>query len=144
MIVVATKEEYDYLVAKYKCDKKQILVTGVGGINVIKALSSLPRNTPIVNLGFVGSPDIKVGTIVKIGDCKLYHPNVSYKEDAFCLNGDVRCFTSCDFVLTTKENNCVFDMELAFILAMGFTLVKSYKVVSDNLSLEKYEDYVNH
>lgn len=39
-----------------------------------------------------------------------------------------------------KENN-VFDMELAFIMAMGFKNVKSEKIVSDNLNLKEFEKY---
>ena len=58
----------------------------------------------------------------------------------FELNGDVPCYTSNDFVLETKiKDPVVFDMELAYILALGFEEVESIKIVSDNLSLKEYE-----
>ena len=45
-----------------------------------------------------------------------------------------------DFVLETKiKKPVVFDMELAYILALGFKNVESIKIVSDNLSLKQYE-----
>ena len=36
----------------------------------------------------------------------------------------------------------VFDMELAYILALGFKKVESIKIVSDNLSLKEYEENI--
>jgi hypothetical protein len=98
----------------------------------------------ILNFGYVGSNNIPIGTEVKIGKCKLYHPNVEYKEPEFELNGDVPCYTSNDFVLETKiKEPVVFDMELAYILALGFEDVESIKIVSDNLSLKEYEKNIN-
>ena len=49
-------------------------------------------------------------------------------------------FTNVDFVLQSKEHDCVFDMELAFICGMGFESVRAIKIVSDNLSLHEYHD----
>jgi hypothetical protein len=51
----------------------------------------------------------------------------------------VTCFTSCDFVGDKKAENSVFDMELAFIAALGFLKVESIKVVSDSIDYEEYE-----
>jgi len=88
----------------------------------------------------VGSNYIPVGTEVRVGTSQLYHPNVDYDEPVFSLDGDVPCYTSNDFVLHTEiDEPVVFDMELAYILAMGFKNVESIKVVSDNLSLTEYE-----
>ena len=71
----------------------------------------------------------------------IYTINVEYKEEAFNVGGETICLTSCDFVLKTEiKEPVVFDMELAFILAMGFRSVKSIKIVSDNLSLKQYEE----
>ena len=138
MIVVATREEKEFIESKYgRC--KEILVTGVGAINVYESLKTIHRDTPILNLGFAGSPNIPVGTLVSVGEVKLYHPNVTYDEREYTLCGFFPCFTSSDFVIETKERDCVFDMELAYILSMGFSNVRSYKVVSDNLSATEYE-----
>ena len=45
-------------------------------------------------------------------------------------------------VQTDITEPVVFDMELAHILALGFTNVKSTKIVSDTLNFEEYEHNV--
>lgn len=58
-------------------------------------------------------------------------------------NSDIKCYTSNDFVLNTDiKEPCVFDMELAYIMALGFKRVKSIKIVSDNLSIKEYEQNI--
>jgi hypothetical protein len=139
MIVVATEAERK--IAESRWENERILVTGVGGINVYKALCDVDRNEQIINFGCCGSNLLQIGSEVSVGDCRLYHPNVEYEEKAFRLNGETTCLTFCDFVLKTEiQEPVVFDMELAFILAMGFRNVKSIKIVSDNLSLKQYEE----
>lgn len=142
IIVVATDEEYK-LARKY-FKKQKIIKTGVGGINVIRKLNKLPKDTEIINFGYAGSNVLPTGTMVKVGKCKLYHPNVEYKEPTFKLeNYTTTCYTSNDFVLQTNiQEPVLFDMELAYILALGFKKVKSIKIVSDNLSLEQYEENI--
>ena len=139
MIVVATEAERKIAESRWK--NESILVTGVGGLNVYKALCDVDRNEQIINFGYCGSNLLQIGSEVSVGDCRLYHPNVEYEEKSFCLDGEATCLTSCDFVLKTEiKEPVVFDMELAFILAMGFQNVKSIKIVSDNLSLKQYEE----
>lgn len=144
IIIVATNEEYE--LAQKRFLKHKIIQTGVGGINVIKSLCDLPKDTPIINFGYAGSNKIKKGTEVKIGKSQLYHPNVTYDEPYFILlEGDIICYTSNDFVLETDiEEPCVFDMELAYILALGFTNIKSIKIISDTLNFDEYEQYVDN
>jgi hypothetical protein len=86
---------------------------------------------------------------VEVTEVRLNHPNVTYPEPTLKLKGerlkvkDVRqaiCYTNCDFVLASDYKDCVFDMELAFIAALGFTRLHSFKYVSDNLSLHAYHD----
>lgn len=139
MIVVATETERK--IAERRWKNERILVTGVGGLNVYKALCDIDRNEQIINFGHCGSNLLQIGSEVSVGDCRLYHPNVEYEEKSFRLDGETTCLTSCDFVLETEiKEPVVFDMELAFILAMGFRNVKSIKIVSDNLSLKQYEE----
>lgn len=139
MIVVATEAERKIAESRWK--NESILVTGVGGLNVYKALCDVDRNEQIINFGYCGSNLLPIGVEISVGDCRLYHPNVEYEEKAFHLDGEATCLTSCDFVLKTEiQEPVVFDMELAFILAMGFRNVKSIKIVSDNLSLKQYEE----
>lgn len=143
MIVVATDEEYKLAKKRFKGQK--IVKTGVGGINVIRKLKHFPKWLKITNFGYVGSNVIPIGTEVKVGECRLYHPNAIYNEPEYTLDKEstIKCFTSNDFVLDTKITKpCVFDMELAYILALGFKNVESIKIVSDNLSLKEYSDNI--
>ena len=140
MIVVATDEEYKLANKRFKGQK--IIKTGVGGINVLETLKNTKKSLKIINFGYVGSNYFPVGTEVKIGSCKLYHPNVKYQDVTYILDGNVKCYTSNDFVLETDiKEPCVFDMELAYICAM-FNNVESIKIVSDNLSLKQYEENI--
>lgn len=141
MIVVATDEEYKLAQKRFK--GQEIVKTGVGGINILNTLKETDKWHKITNFGYVGSNVIPIGTEVRIGECKLYHPNVEYEEPTYKLDGDVTCYTSNDFVLETNiKEPVVFDMELAYILALGFKNVESIKIVSDNLSLLQYEEEI--
>lgn len=143
MIVVATDEEYK--LAKKRFKGHLIVKTGVGGINVVRKLKRLPKWLKITNFGYVGSNVLPIGTEVKVGESRLYHPNVIYNEPEYTLDKEstIKCFTSNDFVLKTNiKKPCVFDMELAYILALGFKRVESIKIVSDNLSLKQYEEEI--
>lgn len=135
MIVIAMPEE----LALVRETDEPILITGVGALNVIKALSNVPRETPIRNIGYAGSNLIPKGTRCKIGRVRLYHPVADFNDITYALGGDTPCFTSADFVTATNiQYPCVFDMELAFILAMGFSNVSAEKIISDNLSLKEF------
>ena len=135
MIVIAQEEERRLV----KIDEP-VLVTGIGAINVMNAMKDIPRDEPILNLGYAGSNRIPVGKVVKVGKVALYHPHAEYPEQEFELFGDTPCYTSCDFVTETEiQEECVFDMELAFILGMGFSNVTALKVVSDNLNKSEYD-----
>ena len=141
IIVIAEQEEKDIALKHWQGD---VIVTGVGAANVWNALKDLPRDTPLLNVGYAGSADIPVGEYCAIGKVSLHHEAVDYEEPTWELQGDVPCYTGTDFVTSTKLDHCVFDMELAFILAMGFTDVKAVKVVSDNLSVDQYHDCINY
>ena len=102
-------------------------------------------DTPIINIGYAGSNSIAKGTTCVIGACKHYHPNVGYIEPEYKLKGGTYlCYTSDDFVLHTDiKEPVVFDMELYAILSMGFTNVTAIKIISDNLSIDEYEEVTN-
>lgn len=139
--VVAMKEEIRLLPKDYtgKC-----IITGAGAVNVIEALRDIDRETQILNVGYAGSNTLPVGTKATIGKSKMYHPNVEISENEYDLGGGITCYTSNDFVLSTEiKEPCVFDMELAFIMALGFKNVVSEKTVSDNLSLDEFEKHKN-
>lgn len=118
-----------------------VIVTGIGAVNVLAALDGLDRDTPLLNVGYAGSKAIEVGERVRIGKVALHHPNAEYDEREFMLDGDTPCYTSSDFVVESgTDEPCVHDMELAYILAMGFTDVVAEKVVSDNLDADEFEE----
>ena len=143
IIVVATDEEY--IMAKERFAKSKIIKTGVGGLNIIESLKDVDKNEEILNFGHAGSNNLPIGTEVYVKDCRLYHPNVEYDESTYHLGGTIDCYTSNDFVLsTTITEPCVFDMELAYIMALGFKNVTSLKIVSDNLSLHEYNETISH
>lgn len=151
MVIIAEEGERE-LANKY-FPGQEVHITGVGALNIMKSLRNLPLDTPIINIGYVGSANFEIGSLVEIGDVRLCHPNVTYPEPEIHLasgladeygievqHTNVPIFTNVDFVLQSKERDCVFDMELAFICGMGFTDVRSLKIVSDNLSLHEYHD----
>ena len=129
-----------------------ILVTGVGGANIIRATSSIDKDTHIIKIGYCGSNFYDRGTPLIISTVETYHENAEFGDGAFCADFEglfesdyelTSCYTSTDFVTQTKlVHPCVFDMELAFIRAL-FNKVSAIKVVSDNLSREEYDQWVS-
>ena len=136
------------------CSDAELIFTGVGGINIIRALQDLDREAELLNIGYAGSANFDLGTWVEVTEVRLNHPNVTYAEPDLHLESfqnaripvsrdpDKRaiCYTNCDFVLASDYKDCVFDMELAFIAALGFKHLRSLKYVSDNLSIHAYHE----
>ena len=127
----------------------ELIYTGVGAINIIRSLQDLDREAELINIGYAGSANFDLGTWVEVTEVRLNHPNVTYKEPELKIeNGNWKmenvrqaiCYSNCDFVLASEYRDCVFDMELAFIAALGFKNLRSLKYVSDNLSLHAYHD----
>ena len=149
IVVIAEKEELK-LVEELGYDDYPILITGVGGVNVIQALKHLPKDTEIINIGYCGSNVLPVGTKVYIDQVHTYHEIADFKEPNNYANGIYKmgceccdCYTSTDFVTKTNiQAPCVFDMELAFIRAM-FDNVRSIKLVSDNLNYKEFNKTKN-
>ena len=130
-----------------------IVVTGVGAINVMRTLRDLPRDAKIINIGYAGSANYEIGSVVSVKEVRLNHPCVTYPEPELhlqivpaeylkspetCLHSV--CYSNTDFVLQSDYVDCVFDMELAYIAALGFENLSSLKIVSDNLSLHTYRE----
>ena len=134
-----------------------LIFTGVGGINVIRSLQELDREAEIYNIGYAGSANFELGSWVEVTEVRLNHPNVRYDEPRLLLVDETLgaelpleqetkravCYTNCDFVLASEYTDCVFDMELAFIAALGFKHLHSLKYVSDNLSLHAYHEHTH-
>lgn len=131
----------------------EVIVTGVGALNVLQSLRDLPRDAQLLNIGYAGSANFAIGSAVVVSEARLNHPNVSYDEPQLVLDAiDSRylqntadcisavCYSNTDFVLQSDYTDCVFDMELAYMAGMGFRHLSSLKVVSDNLSLHAYRE----
>lgn len=127
----------------------ELIYTGVGAINIIRSLQHLDRDAELINIGYAGSANFDLGTWVEVTEVRLNHPNVTYPEPELKISNlqssisnakQAVCYTNTDFVLQSDYTDCVFDMELAFIAALGFKNLHSLKYVSDNLSLHAYHD----
>lgn len=144
LVVIAQKEEMK-LVEELGYSNYPVLITGVGGINVIKALKDLPKDTEILNIGYAGSNYYDVGTKLEILEVFTNHSVAQFEEQSTILSANkgyetTDCYTSTDFVTSTKISRpCVFDMELAFIASM-FNHVTAIKVVSDKLNYMEYSN----
>ena len=146
----------------------QLIFSGVGAINIIRSLQNLDREAEIYNIGYAGSANFDLGTWVEVTEVRLNHPNVTYPEPELrptpinvlrtatgspigqspspVKGREIKravCYTNCDFVLASDYKDCVFDMELAFIAALGFKRLHSLKYVSDNLSLHTYHKHTH-
>lgn len=143
MIVIA--EENERRIVQELGLKGNVVVVGVGSLNVINSLKDYDKGTEILNVGYVGSRFFEKGTIVRVRKCKLKR-NINIPEPEYIIDEKgVTCITSNDFIDKCFEAEpCVYDMELAYILSLGFQNVKSIKVVSDNLSLSEYHKTVEN
>lgn len=131
----------------------EVIVTGVGAINIIRSLQGLDREAELLNIGYAGSANFDLGSWIEVTEVRLNHPNVTYAEpvlEAYPLplpegKGVKKavCYSNCDFVLASDYKDCVFDMELAFIASLGFAKLHSLKYVSDNLSLHAYHEHTH-
>lgn len=137
---------------------REVIVTGVGAFNILHALRDLPKDADIINIGYAGSSNFEIGTVVAVSESRLNHCLVKYTEPTYLLPAwgdalselapEVRtqlksavCYSGTDFVTQSDYRDCAFDMELAFIVGQGFTHVKSLKIISDNLSLHDYREF---
>ena len=153
--ILIAEEGERKLVEQYLPGETNIIITGVGALNVFRSLRELPRDTELVNIGYAGSANYAIGTLVEVTECRLHHPNVTYPEPVLPLQPiddlfvralqpvQAVCYSNTDFVLASPYTDCVFDMESAYIAAMGFTHLSVLKVVSDNLSLHAYHELTN-
>lgn len=131
----------------------EVIVTGVGALNVMQTLRNIPLDAPLINIGYAGSANYDIGSVVVVNEVRLNHPYVNYPEPTLMLAPlpesylvhpmqvlSSICYSNTDFVLQSNYTDCVFDMELAYIAGLGFTRLSSLKIVSDNLSLHTYRE----
>lgn len=145
----------------FKKDNISLLITGIGkqqtAINLTKYLENNKNNLPdiIINIGYAGSTNTKIGTWVNVNKSYNYEWNIPgeqrYEIDGFTQdklkNIDAKiehlpCYSAESFVTSTDiKEDVLFDMELHSIYLIccmyGIDLI-SLKKVSDNLNLDDY------
>ena len=144
----------------YRKENITMLITGIGkqrtAISIMEYLGQNEKPDLIINVGYAGSTDLKIGEWVNITKVYNYEWDIpgeeKYSMQDFgnqtleVLNDKeiekVECYSSESFVTsTTLEGHIAFDMELhsiALICDMYKIPLMSLKKISDNLSLEKY------
>lgn len=145
-IIVATDEEYN-LVRKY-LPEFNVLQTGVGASNVINKCCDLSSKVDVINIGFCGSNNLKIGSVVTVSKTyRLLSNKVIFKDyrNGYVLSETgYPCYTSNEFVTKTDiKEDCIFDMELNYLAAFNFNLLGAVKIVSDNLNVLEYEHSVD-
>lgn len=140
IVVVANVQEKKLAAKMFK--KYEIKVIGEGFYQVLVNLKGISKKQPLINFGMAGGAGFNVGEVVEVGCSKLLNVIYPIKCKTYKLsNSKAICYTNNDFVLKndTKDKKCLFDMELYYILAFGYNVIRSVKVVSDNLDLKKYQ-----
>lgn len=145
----------------YKKDNISLIITGIGkqltSINLVKYLENC-ENKPdlIINMGYAGSTDSKIGDWINVSKSYNYEWNIpgeqryeidGYKKDIIDIieNKNIKtipCYSAESFVTSTDiKEDVVFDMELHSIYVIcniyDIKLI-ALKKVSDNLNLEDY------
>ncbi len=170
LFVIAMEKEASQIAEELKLTKKSdniytnseesktILVSGIGkqrtAINLTKYLENNEKPDLIINLGYAGSTNTKIGTWVNVNNSYNYDWKIEgeeiYEIEEYCkkilhnkenvLN--LPCYSAESFVTKTDiKEDVLFDMELHSIYIIcqmyGIELI-SLKKVSDNLSLDNY------
>ena len=139
-----------------------LLLSGIGkqrtAISLTKYLCENSKPDLIINIGYAGSTDIKVGSWVNItksynyewyipGEEKYSFTDYGNKELVLLNNTNmqkVECYSSESFVTETDlEGHIAFDMELhsvGVVCDMFKIPVMALKKISENLSLNDYYD----
>ena len=172
LIVCAMKKESKKIVEKlnlsrvndeiFRKENVTLLLSGVGkqrtAISLTKYLCENDKPDLVINIGYAGSTDIKVGSWVNITKSYNYEWNIPGEErysfidlgnkELTLLNNldiqKVECYSSESFVTETNlEGHIAFDMELHSIVVVCdmFNIpTMALKKISDNLSLNDYYD----
>lgn len=85
-ILIAEEGERS-LIEKYlpECDW-EVIVTGVGGVNIIRSLQHVDRDSEVLNIGYAGSSNFEIGSLVEVTESRVNHPNCSYPEPTLPLD----------------------------------------------------------
>ena len=122
VIVIAEDEERKLIEQVIPGCRDRVIVTGVGAFNIIQGLRDIPMDTEILNIGYAGSTNFEIGTVVEVSESKLNHPSVTYEEPTYKLHttGEYPhaiCYTNRDlnFYQFVSINNPVASTFMAFV-----------------------------
>ena len=113
-------------------------IIGINGTD----MPTTTKDDILVNLGYCGAYDIKVGTIVEPSDVFCRKPRGKKHINKKFGVDRVRCYTSNEFV--TKpfvKFPSIYDMELYKIALLPHKKIYSLKIVSDNLNEQDCEQF---
>ena len=154
----------------FRKENISLLITGIGkqqtAINLTQYLENNKENFPdtIINVGYVGSINTKIGAWVSVDKIYNYEWNIPgeqrYSIDGFKdKNGIIKviknkqvkvlpCYSAESFVTSTDiKDDVIFDMELhsIYLVCQMYNIKEliSLKKVSDNLSLEDYYNNID-
>lgn len=151
---------------QYSRDNITLIITGVGkqqtAIGLVSYLENNKENKPdiIINMGYVGSTNSKIGQWVNVNKSYNYEWNIPGEERYTIIGYDrekistldnanikiLPCYSAECFVTSTDiKKDAVFDMELhsIYMLCCKYDIeLISLKKVSDNLSLENYYENI--
>lgn len=142
----------------FKNENISLIITGIGkqrtAINLTKFLENNLKPDLIINVGYVGSTNCKIGSWINVNNSYNYEWQI-LDEEKYELEGlnkriledldyvkNLPCYSAESFVTETNiKNEVLFDMELHSVYVIcqlyGIKLV-SLKKVSDNLCLDEY------
>ncbi len=151
---------------QYSRDNITLIITGVGkqqtAIGLVSYLENNKENKPdiIINMGYVGSTNSKIGQWVNVNKSYNYEWNIPGEERYTIIGYDrekistldnanikiLPCYSAECFVTSTDiKEDAVFDMELhsIYMICCKYDIeLISLKKVSDNLSLENYYENI--
>ena len=150
---------------QYSRDNIALIITGVGkqqtAIGLVSYLENNKENKPdiIINMGYVGSTNSKIGQWVNVNKSYNYEWNIPGEERYTIIGYDrekistldnanikiLPCYSAECFVTSTDiKEDVVFDMELhsIYMICCKYDELISLKKVSDNLSLENYYENI--
>ena len=151
---------------QYSRDNITLIITGVGkqqtAMSLVSYLENNKENKPdiIINMGYVGSTNSKIGQWVNVNKSYNYEWNIPGEERYTIIGYDrekistldnanikiLPCYSAESFVTSTDiKEDVVFDMELhsIYMICCKYDIeLISLKKVSDNLSLENYYENI--
>lgn len=145
-LIILAAEEAEYKKCCECFPGVRCVLMGVGAGNVIKTCSQLPAGTRVINIGYAGSNQTPIGTVVRVSESHRLmtgaYQFVDHANPLKLADQGMPCYTSNSFVTESDmQESVLFDMELNYIAAFPhIELVAAIKIVSDNLSIDVFRN----